>query len=375
LSATKAIIVGGGVIGLTIAHHLSQKGVSCTVLERGPFAKEASWAGAGYLDLRAAAQVGGAYFDLCRLSYDLFPDWIDRVEKESGLQAELVESGSLDLAYDDKDEAGLRSLEKKLQSHGLGGEWLVGEKARSLEPALSPGLQAAFFLKQTRQVRPPRLTRALLAALQKRGVVLRELEIVEGFLAKGNRLFGVKTNKGLLEADAVILATGAWSGLWGEKFKRVIPVKPVRGQVILFQARPGFLRHILFSPLAYLVPRLDGRLYVGSTLEEVGFDKSNTSWGLERLKRGALKALPALSDTLIEDSWSGLRPGSPDGWPFLGKLPDWEGVWLAAGHFTHGLLLSAATGQLIAQDILGEKPTVELGPFALGRRPHTSVGL
>ena len=185
----------------------------------------------------------------------------------------------------------------------------------------------------------------------------------------------VKTNKETLEADAVILATGAWSGLWGEKFKRVIPVKPVRGQAVLFQSQPGFLKHILFSPLAYLVPRKDGRIYVGSTLEEVGFDKSTTSSGLEQLKRGALRALPGLSDVLMDDSWAGLRPGSPDGWPFLGKLPDWEGVWLAAGHFTHGLLLSAVTGELIAQDVLGEKPSVDLAPFALGRRPHPSVGL
>ncbi|MGH7738832.1 MAG: glycine oxidase ThiO [bacterium] len=375
MGAKKVIIVGGGVIGLSIAHHLLSRGVQPIVVERGAFAKEASWAGAGYLDLRAAAQVGGAYFDLCRFSFDLFPQWVARIEKESGLATELVESGSLDLAYDDKDEDGIRSLEKKLNEKGFAGRWLASDKARELEPGLSAKVQSAFYLKETRQIRPPRLTRALLASLQKQGAVLRELEMVQSFLAKGRVIRGVKTNKETLEADAVVLASGAWTGLWGEKFKRVIPVKPIRGQVLLFQRPPGFLKHILFSSLAYLVPRLDGRIYVGSTLEEVGFDKSTTSLGLERLKRGAQRALPELENVLMDDSWAGLRPGSPDGWPFLGKLPDWEGVWLAAGHFTHGLLLSAATGQLIAQDLLGEKPTIELSPFALGRRPHASVGL
>lgn len=375
MSAKKVIIVGGGVIGLSIAHHLLSRGIKSIVLERGPFAKEASWAGAGYLDLRAAAQVGGAYFDLCRLSFDLFPGWVDRIQKESGLDCELLESGSLDLAFDDKDEKGIGGLEKKLKQKGSEGRWLSALEAREMEPGLSDRVQSAFYLGETRQVRPPRLTRALLRSLQTQGVVLRELEMVQSFLARGRTIFGVKTNKETLEADAVVLATGAWTGLWGEKFKRVIPVKPIRGQAVLFQSQPGFLKHILFSPLAYLVPRKDGRIYVGSTLEEVGFDKSTTSSGLEQLKRGALRALPGLSEVLMDDSWAGLRPGSPDGWPFLGKLPDWEGVWLAAGHFTHGLLLSAVTGELIAQDVLGEKPSVDLIPFALGRRPHPSVGL
>ena len=375
MGVKKVIIVGGGVIGLSIAHHLLSRGIKSIVVERGPFAKEASWAGAGYLDLRAAAQVGGAYFDLCRLSFDLFPPWVERIEKESGLSCELLESGSLDLAFDDKDEEGIRALDKKLKKHGLEGQWLTGPEVHKVEPGLSERVQAAFRLKQTRQVRPPRLTRALLRSLQTQGVVLRELEMVQSFLAKGRTIFGVKTNKETLEADAVVLATGAWTGLFGEKFKRVIPIKPIRGQALLYQSKPEFLSHILFSPLAYLVPRIDGRIYVGSTLEEVGFDKTTTSSGLELLKRGALRALPGLSEVLMDDSWAGLRPGSPDGWPFLGKFPDWEGVWLAAGHFTHGLLLSAATGELIAQDILGEKPSVDLGPFVLGRRPHPSVGL
>ncbi|HET9869309.1 MAG TPA: FAD-dependent oxidoreductase, partial [bacterium] len=319
--------------------------------------------------------VGGAYFDLCRLSFDLFPEWIERLRAEGGLDCEYLESGSLDLAYDDKDGEALAKLEKKMAAQGLAGRRLTGAQAREKEPALSPDVQSAFFLGSTRQVRPPRLTRALLAALQKQGAELRELERVKGFLVRGRAITGVETHRGLLEADAVVLATGAWTGLWGEKFKRVIPVKPVRGQVVLFQTPPGFLKHILFSPLAYLVPRRDGRLYVGSTLEEVGFDKSTTSSALERLKRGARRALPGLEDLLLEDSWAGLRPGSPDGWPFLGKFPEWEGLFIAAGHYTHGFLLSAATGRLLAQAILGETPEMDLGPFALGRRPHASVGL
>ena len=375
MSERRIVIVGGGVIGLSIAQHLLARGVKPIVLDRGSFARESSWAGAGYLDLRSAVETGGDFFKLCRFSYDLFPEWNARLRGESGIDPELLDSGSLDLALDGEDELRIRSLEMKLKEQQLEGRWLTRVEAQRMEPALSGEIQSAFYLEEARQIRPPRLTRALLEVLQKQGAELREREMVEGFEVRGRRVHGVKTSGKLIECDEVVLASGAWTGLWGEKFKTEIPVRPVRGQVVMYKAHPGLLKSILFTPSAYLVPRADGRIYVGSTLEEAGFDKSTTPDGLKGLKRGARRAVPLLEEALIEDTWAGLRPGSPDGWPILGKLPGWEGVWMAAGHFTHGLLLSAATGQIMAQAILGKPTDLDLSPFAMNREPHPPVGL
>lgn len=379
MGAPKILIVGGGVIGLSIAENLRRKGATCVLLDQGPFAQEASWAGAGYLDLRSAARVGGAFFDLCQRSYALFPEWAERLKKESGLDPEWVGSGSLDLAFHPEEERAVRSLENNLRTFGLEGEWLSGPQALKKEPGLPPDLRSAFYFKKTAQVRPPRLTRALLGVLQKSGTELRELEKVEDFLVKGRQVTGVRTSKGVVTCDQMILASGAWSGLLAAKLGIDLPVKPIRGQVVMVRAKPKDLSHILFwgvgGSLTYLVPRLDGHIYVGSTLEDAGFDKSTTSEGLGRLKEGASRVLPSLSQSLVEGSWAGLRPSSSDGWPYLGQVPGWEGLWVASGHFTHGLLLSAITGELMAQAVLGERPDLDLSPFAIHRGPHSAVGI
>ncbi len=379
MSRGKIIIIGGGVIGLSIADHCLRRGFQPVVLDKGSFAKEASWAGAGYLDLRSASRVGGAFFDLCRKSYDLFPEWAARLHQESGIDPELLNSGSLDVAFSTEEENSIRQMESNLKTFGFSGEWWTAPEAVKREPKLSTGLKSAFFFKATSQVRPPRLTRAILRVLQKSGAELREVEPVEDILFKGNQAVGVKTSKGVLEGEAVVLASGAWSGLMAEKIGIPLAVKPYRGQVVMFRGQPGTLRHILFTGIqkafTYLVPRLDGHIYVGSTLEDQGFDKNTSSEGMDKLKNGAVKLLPGLSQQLIEDTWAGLRPGSVDGWPYLGRVPGFEGLWIATGHFTHGLLLSAVTGQVMAQVLSGERPALDLSAFATDRQPHPVAGI
>jgi len=379
LGGKRIIIVGGGVIGLSIAEHCLRKGLQPVILDKGPFAKEASWAGAGFLDLRSAARVGGAFFDLCKRSYDLFPEWAERLKKESGLDPELLHSGSLDLAFNDEEENAIRQIESNLKTFGFSGEWLKPADATKKEPKLSKDVRSVFHFKQTSQVRPPRLTRALIQVLQKGKVELREVEPVEAILLKGTRAVGVRTTKGVLEGDGVVLASGAWSGLLAEQLGIPLVVKPFRGQVVMFRSQPGTLRHILFTGVqkafTYMVPRQDGHIYVGSTLEDAGFEKMTTPAGMDKLKTGAVKMLPGLSQQLIEDTWSGLRPGSIDGWPYLGRVPGAEGLWVATGHFTHGLLLSAVTGSLMAQVLADERPGMDLNAFALDRKPHPVAGI
>ena len=370
---TKVIIVGGGLMGLAAAEQLLRRGIKPLVLEKGSFAKEASWAGAGYLDLRDASRAGGSFLDLCRYSYSLFPEWTETVKKDSGIDPEYLLCGSLGLVFNPNEEEVVRGIETGTLANGLKSEWLTPQAAFLKESHLSEKIKSAWYLPQTCQVRPPRLAQGLLKVLEKGKAVLREGEEVRGFLKQGSRIIGVETDKGKYEADQVLLAGGAWTGELLNILGISLAMKPIRGQVVLFQAEPGLLRHVLFTSTAYLVPRLDGRIYVGSTLEEAGFDKSVTKEAIAGLTQAACRALPVLEKAKIEMTWSGLRPKALDDFPYLGKVPAMENLWVAAGHYTHGILLSAATGRLMAQAILGEKPERDLGPFALDRKPASPV--
>ncbi len=379
MGPNRIIIVGGGVIGLSIAYHLVEKGLRPIMLEKSSFAREASWAGAGFLDLRSASRVDSDFFSFCKMSYDLFPSWCEKLKKDSNVDPEYVRSGSLDLAFNDEEETSIRSLEKAMATYGEKGLWLSRQEALNLEPGLSSQVRSAFFVEGTSQVRPPRLGRALLAFLQKSGALLREREPAEDFLIQGNQVTGVRTSREDIEADQVVLTAGPWTGALCEKLGVTIPTRPIRGQAVIFKDDPGRVRHILFTGLGktfvYMVPRQDGHLYIGSTLEDVGFDKSVTPEGEEKLERGARFLCPHLAPYQMENHWAGLRTGSVDGWPYLGRIPGHENVWLATGHYTHGLLQSAVSGRLMAQALTGEKTDLSLEPFAPGRKPHAAAGL
>jgi glycine oxidase len=375
----RIIIVGGGVIGLSIAEQLLRRGITPIVLDRGVFAKEASWAGAGFLDLRSVARVGGALFELCKKSYDLFPEWTAQLKKDSGVDPEYQNCGSYDAAFTESEESAIHQMETNLKTFGLAGRWLTPEKALALEPQLSPQVRSVFSFEHTSQVNPPPLSRALLKVLQNAKADLREFEQVDDFLLRGKQFLGVRTNKGVIDADGVVIATGAWSAALAEKLNVKLVSKPYRGQVVMYRGQPKELKHIIFNTtptgITYLVPRMDGHVYAGSTIEDVGFDKSTTPEGLEKLKTGAVRLMPGLAQHLIEETWAGLRPGSIDGWPYLGPVTGLDGVWVATGHYTHGISLSAVTGQVMAQLVSGERPSVDLAPFAINRAPHPASGL
>lgn len=366
--------MGGGLIGLSIAEHCLRKGLQPVVLDKGPFGKEASWAGAGYLDLRDASRLGGDFLELSRFSYSLFPEWTDRLKKESGIDPEFHLCGSLGLVFNPEEETAIRKIESQTTSNGLKSEWLSPADARRKESHLSDKLQLAWYLPQTCQVRPPRLVQALLKVLEKGKAILREGEEVRGFIRQGSRIIGVETTDAKYEAEQVLLAGGAWTGGLLDILGISIPMRPVRGQVVLFKAEPGLLRHVLFSSTAYLVPRLDGHVYVGSTLEEAGFDKSVTKEAISNLTQGAYRALPPLEKATVEATWAGLRPKAVDDKPTLGLVPGLENLWIASGHYTHGILLSAATGYLMAQALTGGGTKIPLESFRLDRAPYAPMG-
>ena len=379
MSQPKVIIIGGGVSGLAVAEALLQKGIRATLFEKGTFAREASWAGGGFLDLRSASRVDGTFFEFCKRSYDLFPSWCERLHQESGIDPEYIRSGSLDLVLNPEEEQAIRQMERSIGTYGVGGEWVTPARALELEPGLNPHIKSAFYVEGTSQIRPPRLGRALVEALRKGGIELRENEPVEEFVLKGDRVQGVRTANGVTESDEVVLSAGPWSGALAGQLGLSLSTKPIRGQVVLFQISPGQVRRVLFNGLArnflYLVPRRDGRVFAGSTLEDAGFEKTITPEGLVKLGSSPVRMAPGLSPDRIETSWAGLRTGSVDGWPYLGPVPNRPGLWLATGHYTHGLLQSAITGHLMAQVLTGEKPEMDMEAFSPGREPHAQAGI
>jgi glycine oxidase len=369
------LIVGGGIIGLSIAEALSRRGIKPIVLEKGEFGREASWAGTGSLSLKQAVLAGGAKLDLSVFSLRLFNQWMDLLHQESGVDPEYYIGPALEIAFDENEENNLKHLFHRLQSLDMAVEWKTGDEARNGEPEISTEILSAIQMPQMGLVRPPRLMRALMTLLVKRGVVLRDQTPVSGFLTQGGKVLGVRTSHEEIKADAVVLAGGAWSGPLGERLGIKIPVRPMRGQVALFYSDRFVVKSVLTTSQVTLVPRADGHYHVSTSSEDVGFNKNTTLQGVEKIESGAYRVAPGLRLAKMESRWAGLLPGNPDGRPFLGLVPEIEGLYLACGHFDQGFLLAPATGLLMDQMLRGEEPDIDIEPFSLNRPIQENFGL
>lgn len=363
-------MVGGGLVGLSIAWHLKKRGARPIVLDRQAPAQEASAAGAGMLPLHSVAFDTQELYELSRLSYKLYPAWVRELKRTSGLDPEWETSGSMGLLFSAKEEKNARTLSKRLVELGMEVGWLSGREARLKEPALPKNIRKVMYLPETTQIRPSAMCKAAVEALRRAGVAIHPNEPVESVMVHSGRVKSIKTNIRTIEADAVVLATGAWAPELLSPFGIHLPVYPLRGQVLLLQGPPSGIKHILFASGYYLVPRRDGELYIGSTLEKAGFEKIVTPEGIATLATAARRMAPALAPLQVSGYFAGFRPGSADGHPFLGPIPGIAGLYIAAGHHTHGHLLAAASGHLMAQLILDGKAEMDLEPFSLGRKPY-----
>lgn len=364
------VVVGGGVIGLTIAWELSRAGASVRLLEQGGLGQEASWAGAGILP---PGNPRGTRTPLDRLRAESAARWAE-------LSAELAEATGIDNGYRicggimlarGVDPAGHRAELAEWRNEDVPVEILPPERLHELEPALASAPAGsddeAFLLPGVAQVRNPRHLRALVAACAARGVELLPGETAIGFDLAGERVTAIRTTTGAHQAGQVCIAGGAWTQRLLAAAGMKLPIEPVRGQIALLSlARPPFGR-VLQAGERYLVARPDGRVLVGSTMERVGFDKRTTAGAIRDLIEFGVALVPALADATLEKTWAGLRPGSPDGAPFLGRVPDYENLFVAAGHFRAGLQMSPATALLIRQALLGEPLLMPLDPFSCDR--------
>jgi glycine oxidase len=369
-SRPKTVIVGAGVIGLAIAWRLAQAGCRVTVFDRGDVGRGASWAAAGML--AAAAETEPGEETLLGLTLDSqrqWPDFARELEAITGNSVGYRNEGTIVVALNRDDAEQLRFTFEFQKGLGLDLKWLSGAAAREREPHLRPGLPAAVLSSGDHQVENRALVAVLATAAKHAGVSIREHSPVAELDLAGGRVSAVIGNWGREPADVVVLAAGAWSReVGGVPPAYLPPVRPIKGQMLALRMNPmaPLLRHVVWVPRGYLVPRLDGRLIIGATVEERGFDAEVTAGGLLALIEGAWRAVPAIEELPMTETWVGFRPGSRDDAPLLGPSPI-GGLIIATGHHRNGILLTPVTAQLISHYVLTGRLDDRLRPFSPDR--------
>ena len=355
-----AIVVGGGALGLLTAGNLAAQGAQVTLIERGRVGTESSWAGGGIVSPLYPWRYGAAVTALAHWSQDFYPRLGEQLLAATGIDPEVHVTGLYWLDLDDEAEALAWAVRegRVLQTVDIA-------EVRRRVPALGAGFARAIHMPGVANVRNPRLVKALRAALLAMpNVQLREHCPVSGFIQENGRICGVTTADGEIRADRVVLAAGAWSGELLERLGIDLPVQPVKGQMILYKCAEDFLPSMVLAGGRYAIPRRDGHILVGSTLEHAGFDKTPTEVALASLKDSAEALLPALKEAEVVGHWAGLRPGSPEGIPFIGEVPEFPGLWLNCGHYRNGLVLAPASCRLLTDLLLGHEPIIDPAPYA-----------
>jgi glycine oxidase len=365
------VIIGGGVIGLTIARSLAQRGVQdVCLIERASLGTEASFAAAGMLLPQVEAATKDDLFTLACRSRDAYASFAAALYDETGIDVELDTTGTLYLALTEDDQEEIEKGYYFQHRAGLPVELLSATAARELEPCISSSTFGALLFPQDIQVENRLLLCALKNSVADLGVTVLIETNVDSLIIERNRLTGVHTSRGVVNCSTAVVAAGTWSGF----IKHVQPpIEPVRGQMVCLETKPHLTRHILFSRRGYLVPRRDGRLLAGSTSEEAGFAKNVTAGGISKILQSAHEISPATSNLPIVDTWAGLRPRSPDGLPVLGPCVEIDGLFYATGHYRNGILLAPITGELISEAIVEGFTSPLLAPFSPERFLPRSV--
>lgn len=348
------LIVGGGIIGLSTACELARNGAKVHILERGLVGHEASWAGGGILSPLLPWDYSEPVTRLTRWSSELYPQWIN-VLATTGIDPEYRRSGMLVLP--EFDEAGALDWCRR---HHMEVELLA---ASSLVPGI--GLDdRALWLPQVAQVRNPRLLKAARRRVEALGVEVTENAEVTGLRVAAGRLAGVETAKGTFAGGACVITGGAWSKRILGEYALQLDIRPVRGQMLLFRMAPGSLRPILLQDGIYLIPRDDGLVLVGSTMEEVGFDKAITPATKASLHDRAVAILPAMNRAEFVHHWAGLRPGSPENIPTIDRHPQIENLYVNSGHFRYGVTMAPASARLLANLAFGRSQPFDVSPYS-----------
>ena len=361
------IVVGGGVVGTAVAYFLAKRGMSCVLLEKGRIGGGASNAASGIL---SSSPGSSQYSRLAQRSLRLFHELAPVIREESGIDMEFAECGDLTLAMNESDAIALRGLTNQLSTIGEEARWVDSDELRELEPLLNPAIPGGMYAPESCRVNNQRLASALALSAQRYGAEIRQGVEVTGLIVEDGQVAGVMERDGPLRSGSVVLASGAWTGamdrwLYGERgpsASRIPMVKPVKGVNLNVQPSNGSVSRIVHGSWGILVPRNDGSMIVGATVEEVGFDTRVTAGEVQAILGVATALMPSLSDAEINWSIAGLRPGSGDELPVVGRMPEHANVVVASGHYRNGILLSLATGEAVA-DLLDGSESESLSDF------------
>lgn len=343
------IVVGGGIIGLLTAWYLNRAGKSTLLIEKGRIGQESSWAGGGILSPLYPDRYPSiaALVDQSRRAY---PGLVRELRTLCDIDPELIASEILVL------DAKTKTIGTLIEPDALA----------AMEPNLRSPIGGAIAFPAG-QVRNPRMLALLKCSLAALGIELSEGEEAVGFAVEAGRLIGLKTSRRSLNVDNCVVAAGAWTAKLLQGAGLNLKIRPIRGQMIVFAARPQLISRIIVHEYCYLIPRADGRILVGSTVEDVGFDKATTAIAREKLRHAAIGLVPLLESCPIEHHWAGLRPGSPDDAPLIGEHPAIKGLFVCAGHHRNGFATAPASAQLVVDMLLGRAPQIAHASYALDR--------
>ncbi|MFW1677249.1 glycine oxidase ThiO [Pontibacter sp. JAM-7] len=356
---SQILIIGGGVIGMLTARELAASGANVTLVDQNACAREATWAGGGIVSPLYPWRYPSAVTQLATWSQSSYIHLAAELAQETGIDPELRQKGMLMVDVQDQADAlaWAEAFHRPLRQ--VDADFLY-----KTEPHLAPGIDRALWMPEVCSVRNPRLGQSLRQSLVlNERVTLLEHHQIAGFDTDGQQITGIRTPGGVLRADQYVVAAGAWSGQLLEQLGLTLPVEPVHGQMMLFKAEPGVVDRVVLRGERYVIPRNDGRVLVGSTLERIGFVKRTTEDAAKALHASALEIIPALANYPVEHHWSGLRPGSPLGIPFIGAVPSFDNLFVNAGQFRNGLVLAPASTRLLADIMLNRTPIVDPAPY------------
>jgi len=351
-----AIIVGAGIVGLSLARELNQQGLRVLVVEKGEPGREASWAAGGML-ADFPLETAPGLRDLATASARMYPEFVRELEDESGLKIDLRSVGTLVLF---RVETG--QIPATTQAYALPGPLAELEPALRISSGREPRLTP--LLVKERCVDPRHLATAAIAAARHRGIDFSCGDQVLAVEVADGKASGVRTNKRQLAAGLVVNCAGAWAG---QISPHRFPTRPVKGQMLcVAMPQKELVRHVVRTPDVYLIPRSDGRMLIGATAEEAGFDKQTVPETIQKLRQAALDLVPKLAEARTLEAWAGLRPGTPDGLPIIGATST-PGYFVATGHFRDGILLAPVTAKVMGQVISGQNPQIDVSKFSASR--------
>lgn len=351
-TAFDVIVVGGGAIGLTCAWRLAQTGRRVLLLERGPLGAEASSAAAGMLGAQLETVQPDAFYRLCLESRSLYPAFAEALLDATGIDPQLTHNGIYQLARTPAQALALQERMRWQRAEGARAEWLEGSEIAASEPTLAESV-GALLLPDDGNVNAPLLVRALALAAEQTCTVVQGMPVTNITPESGG--YTVTTLTGVYYGSSVVIAAGAWASALLRPLGMASQIEPVKGQLLSIRPRHGLrVRHTVFFDHNYLVPKRDGTIVVGATEDRnAGFNRDVTIDALTLLMSAVTNIAPALADAALERTWTGLRPGSPTGHPWVGEVPGYPGLHVAVGHYRNGILLSPVTGNMIVDAVSG----------------------